>query len=314
MLEKCLVLSGPFAVLPAHPQHGCKKWLLKMHGCVTRPHEIVFTKRDYIRYGERFAALGGIVQSMLLTKHLLFVGFSLDDDNFVRIFDSVRKACEDTESSESVVERGFSSIINPSTRKRMKSKYKAWNKLSGSSNWTGVGENESGATGAMEQLNSKGCGTALLLEHSVWKEEMWQDQIGMIFMQKGAGPDARTLATDAATAPQSKSKPQSKGEELAKLARKQEILLDILSAACSRCAATSTLKFLMNGVYEDALSAGELEMKQFYKKLMADMNTLSDDAKNSGPYMQLEDLVKDLRPPGGGGSGYYYGAPPSKKW
>ena len=52
----------------------------------------MITKQDYIRFADRFAALSGIVQSMLLTRHLLFVGFSFDDDNFQRIFDSVRKA------------------------------------------------------------------------------------------------------------------------------------------------------------------------------------------------------------------------------
>lgn len=63
-----------------------------MHGCVDYPENIVLTKQDYIRYEDRFAALAGIVQSTLLTRHLLFVGFSLEDDNFQRIFDSVRKA------------------------------------------------------------------------------------------------------------------------------------------------------------------------------------------------------------------------------
>ena len=65
---------GPFVVLPSPPKKGCKRWLLKMHGCITNPDSIVFTKQDYMRYADRFAALGGIVQSMLLTKHLLFVG------------------------------------------------------------------------------------------------------------------------------------------------------------------------------------------------------------------------------------------------
>lgn len=69
-----------------------QRWLLKLHGSVDRPEEIVFTKKDYIRFHDRFAALAGIVQSTLLTRHLLCVGFSLDDDNFQRIFDSVRKA------------------------------------------------------------------------------------------------------------------------------------------------------------------------------------------------------------------------------
>lgn len=65
--------------------------------------------------------------------------------------------------------------------------------------------------------------------------------------------------------------PMSKAEEFAKLARKQEILLDILSSSCSRLASSSSLKFLMNDVYEDALSTGELEMKNFYHKMMIDM-------------------------------------------
>ena len=66
--------------------------MLKLHGTVSRPREIVLTKRDYIRYNDRFAALAGIVQSTLLTRHLLSIGFSLADDNFHKIFDSVRKA------------------------------------------------------------------------------------------------------------------------------------------------------------------------------------------------------------------------------
>jgi hypothetical protein len=66
--------------------------MLKLHGTVSRPKEIVLTKRDYIRYNDRFAALSGIVQSTLLTHHLLSIGFSLADDNFHKIFDSVRKA------------------------------------------------------------------------------------------------------------------------------------------------------------------------------------------------------------------------------
>ena len=31
----------------------------------------------------------------LLTKHLLFVGFSMVDDNFNKLFDAVRKTCTD---------------------------------------------------------------------------------------------------------------------------------------------------------------------------------------------------------------------------
>ena len=47
---------------------------------------------EAVANAERNAALGGIMQALLLTKHMLFLGFSLDDDNFHRLFDAVRKA------------------------------------------------------------------------------------------------------------------------------------------------------------------------------------------------------------------------------
>ncbi|GMU53952.1 MAG: SIR2 family protein [Candidatus Xenobia bacterium] len=80
------------AVLPYAPTSGCTRWLLKLHGCVEHPEDIVLTREDYLRYSNNRAALAGIVQTLLLTKHMLFVGFSLNDDNFLRIVDDVRRA------------------------------------------------------------------------------------------------------------------------------------------------------------------------------------------------------------------------------
>ncbi len=80
------------AVIPYSPARDKRRWLLKLHGCVSRPEDIVLTRTDYIRYQERRAALRGIVQAMLMTRHMLFVGFSLTDDNFHRIVDEVRRA------------------------------------------------------------------------------------------------------------------------------------------------------------------------------------------------------------------------------
>jgi hypothetical protein len=74
--------------------------LLKMHGCVNNPDDIVLTREDYLRYADRRAALSGIVQAMLITRHMLFVGFSLTDGNFLRIVDDVRKAIRGTSESQ----------------------------------------------------------------------------------------------------------------------------------------------------------------------------------------------------------------------
>jgi hypothetical protein len=73
------------SVLPHAPVAGPGRWLLKMHGCVTDPDHIVLTREDYLRYDQRRQALAGIVQALLMMRHMLFVGFSLTDDNFHRI-------------------------------------------------------------------------------------------------------------------------------------------------------------------------------------------------------------------------------------
>jgi hypothetical protein len=80
------------SVLPHDPQTGAARWVLKMHGCVNDPDNIVLTREDYMRYDHRRQALAGIVQALLLMRHMLFIGFSLRDDNFHRIADAVRRA------------------------------------------------------------------------------------------------------------------------------------------------------------------------------------------------------------------------------
>ncbi len=79
-------------VLPSGTTLRGERWLLKMHGCVTRPDGIVLTREDYLRFQENRSALAGIVQALLLTRHMLFVGFSFHDDNFHRIAHAVRDA------------------------------------------------------------------------------------------------------------------------------------------------------------------------------------------------------------------------------
>lgn len=64
-----------------------------MHGCRTQPATIVLNRQDYLRYQQQRGALAGLVQALLLTRHLLFVGFSLRDDNFLALMDEVRRAC-----------------------------------------------------------------------------------------------------------------------------------------------------------------------------------------------------------------------------
>lgn len=88
----CAGAGHEIAVLPYEAAPSRDGWLLKMHGSVDHPGDIVLTRSDYLEYSGRRAALMGIVQALLITRRMLFVGFSLSDDNFHRIAHDVRRA------------------------------------------------------------------------------------------------------------------------------------------------------------------------------------------------------------------------------
>lgn len=89
-------LQGDLRVLPYERRESDGRWLLKLHGCVNHPEDIILSREDYARYHQRRAALGGVVQAMLLTKHVLFLGFSLKDENFFRVADAARQVVRDS--------------------------------------------------------------------------------------------------------------------------------------------------------------------------------------------------------------------------
>lgn len=90
-------VRGPesLTVLPTpEPQHGVsgddrRPWLLKLHGDVRDPSSIVLDRRSFVRYDAQRRPLGGVLQTTLLTRHLLVVGASMTDDNVVRLIHEV---------------------------------------------------------------------------------------------------------------------------------------------------------------------------------------------------------------------------------
>lgn len=93
LFDDAWALSDPagLSVLPGAINPDARRWLLKMHGCLSDPTRVVLTRSSYTRYDERLPALAGLVQAFLVTRHVLFVGFSLADDNFHRVVDAVRR-------------------------------------------------------------------------------------------------------------------------------------------------------------------------------------------------------------------------------
>lgn len=85
-------------VLPYGKVQPDQPWLLKLHGSLAHSDakDIVLTRSDYMRLRHERGALYGIVQALLVTKHLLFVGYSLSDEDFHELADEIRTALEPT--------------------------------------------------------------------------------------------------------------------------------------------------------------------------------------------------------------------------
>lgn len=79
-----------FAVLPSENVGRNSRWLLKLHGDAADPEsELVLARSDYLNLERHSAALAGLVQASLMTRHVLFVGYSLSDYNLNRMIHDV---------------------------------------------------------------------------------------------------------------------------------------------------------------------------------------------------------------------------------
>lgn len=83
--EVVIVRLGRGLAVDGHP------WLLKPHDDIEAPDTIVLTRDQYTRLEKDHHALRGLVQSLMLTSHLLFVGFGFADDDFLRMSEAVAK-------------------------------------------------------------------------------------------------------------------------------------------------------------------------------------------------------------------------------
>lgn len=83
--------SGGVTVLPAERVEPGRPWLLKLHGSVDHDDDFVLTRDDYLAVTTRRGALLGLLQAMLLTRTMLFVGYSLTDEDFHSVMSDVRR-------------------------------------------------------------------------------------------------------------------------------------------------------------------------------------------------------------------------------
>jgi hypothetical protein len=87
-------IGRDLSVLPFDDAVPGRPWLLKLHGDAAHPESIVLTREEYLQFGDTRAALAGVLHSLLLTRHVLFVGTSMQDDDLIRIAHQVRSAIQ----------------------------------------------------------------------------------------------------------------------------------------------------------------------------------------------------------------------------
>jgi hypothetical protein len=80
------------AVLPTDPSNTDGRWLLKLHGSVNDHDHLILTRSDFLSMPRQYGALLGLVQGLLLMRHMLFVGYSLQDEDFHELMYEVRAA------------------------------------------------------------------------------------------------------------------------------------------------------------------------------------------------------------------------------
>lgn len=83
------------AVLPWGSAGGASRWILKLHGDVKHRDKIVLTRRHMVRFDAANRPSGAMLQSLFLTRHMLFLGTSFTDDNLIRLAHEVQAYRED---------------------------------------------------------------------------------------------------------------------------------------------------------------------------------------------------------------------------
>lgn len=92
-------------VLTRQEAVGHLPWLLKLHGDIEHAETIVLSDQDYADLESWGGALYGVVQTLLMTGHLLFVGFGFADPDFDRLLEEVnevRRRAKDVEADRRI--------------------------------------------------------------------------------------------------------------------------------------------------------------------------------------------------------------------
>lgn len=78
--------------------------IYKIHGCISRPESLIVTSEDYLNFNERNAYLAAKLLTIFVEHPIIFLGYSLSDENIQQIIDSIVK-CVDSSNLNKLKDR-----------------------------------------------------------------------------------------------------------------------------------------------------------------------------------------------------------------
>ena len=84
--------------------------IFKVHGDFTDPDSVVLTKSDYAKYKKNRPnpQMWKMVDNEFLTKHILFIGYSLEDDNILEIIKTISRNINKNQKQMFLIAPGLS--------------------------------------------------------------------------------------------------------------------------------------------------------------------------------------------------------------
>jgi hypothetical protein len=101
LLERTLVSLKRYPVRVVQQEdvvrtgHGAGVYVVKFHGDVGSPDEIVLCRDDYDAFFQQRPALAALLEGLLLNRTFLFIGYGLRDPNFRQIFSRIGLMLQD---------------------------------------------------------------------------------------------------------------------------------------------------------------------------------------------------------------------------